>query len=548
MNIPYYPSIAGSFRWLTLLCVISIAAPCGWGAESDRPNILLIVADDLGYADLGCYGGDIETPNIDSIATSGLRFSRFHTASTCAPTRAMLLSGNDNHIAGMGAQNLVTEEWGYEGRLTDRIVPFSQLLKDAGYHTYMAGKWHLGKNPEDNPHQKGFEHSFALIPGAGNHYNAHGIVKSTPISTYTEDGKPADWKTGDYSTNFYTDKLIEYISDDASDDRPFFALATYTSPHWPLQVDEAYWRKYEGRYDEGYEVLKKRRLESLKQSGLISEYAVIPEAHERVKPWDSLSVAEQKMEARKMELYAGMVDNLDFNVGRLIQHLKSIGEFENTLIVFMSDNGAAADDWFYHKTRREYVRAHFNHDYENMGKADTFVSYGPQWAEAGSSPFRYFKGQATEGGMVAAMLMSGPGVEKRGDTYHGLATVMDMAPTFLEAAKTDYPKRYGGKMVHPMKGASMLPLVSGRSQTIHSPDYVFGFEQNEKAMLRKGDWKIVQTTAPFSRDSFTLHNLTDDLSESRDLREVNPEKYVEMLREWDTFAAEIRVQFPTPKP
>ena len=315
---------------------------------------------------------DIETPNIDYLATNGIRFSRFHTSPLCAPTRAMLLSGNDNHIAGIGRQGLQTSEFGYEGRLTNRVVTIPALLKNAGYHTYMAGKWHLGDTPESNPHQKGFEHSFVLIGGAANHYDDQGLSKNNPISHYTEDGKTAKWKEGNYSTDFYTDKLIEYIDLNKEDNKPFFAFAAYTSPHWPLQVDEKYWRKYEGRYDDGYEKLKERRLESLKKAGMIPENAVLPTSHKRVLSWDNLTIKEKMKESRKMELYAGMVDNLDHNIGRLIQHLKNIGEYENTLIVFMSDNGAdGRKDKF-----GPFIREHFNDDYEMMGKSNSFISYG----------------------------------------------------------------------------------------------------------------------------------------------------------------------------
>ncbi len=342
-----------------------------------RPNILLLVADDLGDADLGCYGGDIETPNIDNLAAAGLRFSRFYTSPLCAPSRAMLLSGNDNHIAGMGRQHLRTSEFGYEGMLTDRVATIPQVLRNAGYHTYMAGKWHLGM---DNPHLKGFEHSFVLIGGGANHYDDQGFMADTPVSLYTEDGQPARWEGGNYSTDFYTDKLIEYIDRHQGDRKPFFAYAAYTSPHWPLQVDESYWKKYAGRYDDGYEELKERRLESLKNAGMIPEDAVLPPNHEMVKPWDSLTAEEMKKESRKMELYAGMVDNLDLNIGRLIQHLKHIGEYENTLIVFISDNGAAAEDFYYHEYFGPFIREHFNDDYESMGKPNSFISSGPQWA------------------------------------------------------------------------------------------------------------------------------------------------------------------------
>ena len=267
-------------------------------------------------------------------------FSHFHTAPMCAPTRAMLLSGNDNHIAGMGGQGRVTKTFGYEGRLTDRIVPIPALLKEAGYHTYMAGKWHLGNQPESNPHQKGFERSFVLLPGAGNHYNNRSALGGGD-SRYTEDGDSTRWEDGRYSTDFYTDKLIAYIDQNKSDGQPFFALATYTSPHWPLQVDKKHWEKYKGRYDDGYEKLRERRLNSLKKAGIIPKETMLPPLHQSVFPWDSLSENEKHKEARKMELYAGMVDNLDYNIGRLIQYLKETGKYENTLFVFMSDNGAA---------------------------------------------------------------------------------------------------------------------------------------------------------------------------------------------------------------
>jgi len=416
------------------------------------------------------------------------------------------------------------------------------LLKNAGYHTYMAGKWHLGDTPESNPHQKGFEHSFVLIGGAANHYDDQGLSKNNPISHYTEDGKTAKWKEGNYSTDFYTDKLIEYIDLNKEDTKPFFAFAAYTSPHWPLQVDEKYWRKYEGRYDDGYEKLKERRLESLKKAGMIPENAVLPTSHKRVLSWDDLTIKEKMKESRKMELYAGMVDNLDHNIGRLIQHLKNIGEYENTLIVFMSDNGADARK---DKTG-PFFREHFNNDYEMMGKSNSFISYGAQWAEAGTSPFRYFKGFTTEGGMTAAMIISGPNVERTNEIDHGFVTLMDIAPTFYEVANTYYPKTFEGNEVYPLKGNSIMPLAMGKVDEVHSSDYVFSMEHNNWAMLRKGNWKITNIRRPFLPENFELYDLSKDLAELNDLRELEPEKYDELLKEWTKFSNDIKVQIPPP--
>lgn len=514
--------------------------------DSKLPNILLIVADDLGYADIGCYGGDIESPNLDMLASQGVRFSRFHAAPMCAPTRAMLLSGNDNHIAGMGSQSLHSDEFGYEGHLTDRIVTIPQLLRSSGYNTFMTGKWHLGMEPENNPHEKGFDRSFVNLRGAGNHYDDQGIFKETPIAQYTENGEPAKWPKGSYSTDFYTSKLIQFIESERKNERPFFAFAAYTSPHWPLQVDEEYWKKYEGKFDRGYEELRKERLESLKKAGMIPDDAVLPPLHPRVRPWDSLSREEQKMESRKMELYAGMVDNLDYNIGRLLDYLKDIGEYENTLVVFMSDNGAAAEDFYHDDHYGPFIRAHFNEDYERMGRSDSFISYGPQWAEAGSAPFTFFKGYATEGGMMAPMIISGPGVKRRNEINHGFLTLVDLAPTFYEIAGVAYPSRFLGRQIHPLKGESLIPFLKGSTARIHGEDYVFALEHRNFAMLHKGRWKITNIDRPFDKAKFKLYDLSTDLAELHDLKEQEPEIIKELLEEWDAFSQQIRMQVPTP--
>lgn len=532
------------FRVLIIpIFIISCSNQSSEKKDLKKPNIILLVADDLGYADLGSYGGNIETPNIDALALSGIRFSRFHTSPLCAPTRAMLLTGNDNHIAGMGNMLFRNNDFGYEGRLTDRIATVPALLRDAGYHTYMAGKWHLGRDSVSNPAAKGFEHSFVNLLGAGNHYDDTGFDPAFPITPYTEDGKPATWQKGNYSTDFYTDKIIEYIDINKNDDKPFFVFAAYTSPHWPLQVDEQYWKKYEGRYDEGYEKLREKRLVSLKNTGMIPKDAVLPPLNERVKPWNSLTKDEKKKEARKMELYAGMVDNLDHNIGRLVQHLKAIGQFENTLIVFMSDNGAAAEDFYYNDHFRPQLVKHFNDDYEDMGKPNSFISYGPQWAEAGTSPFRYFKGYTTEGGINTPMIITGPGIERKNEISDRFVTLMDIAPTFYELAGVQYPEVYNGHTIYPLKGNSLMNYASGKTNEVHSPEYVFALEHDNDAMIRKGDWKITNMITPFNEENFHLYNLSNDLAESRDLKNEKPEKYNELINEWRKFTKDIKVNF-----
>jgi arylsulfatase A-like enzyme len=510
-------------------------------------NILLIMADDLGYADLGSFGGDISTPNLDQLTKEGIRFSRFHTAPFCAVSRAMLLSGNFNHVAGMGSQDLVTGVPGYEGKLSDRIIPVPELLRSAGYHTYMAGKWHLGGMEGANPADKGFEKSFVTIEGGANHYSGRGIFTDAPISVYTENGERANWPEDAYSTDFYTDKLISYINADRKDGQPFFVFAAYTSPHWPLQVDSTYWKKYEGRYDAGYEVIREKRMESLIKAGMIPSTAKTPPLHPRVKPWDSLSPEEQKKEARKMELYAGMVENLDYNIGRLISNLKEIGQYENTLIVFLADNGAAAEDFYYHDYFGPFIQENYSDRFEDMGKENSFISYGPQWAEAGASPFKYYKGYTTEGGMNAPMIISGPGVSSQNQIDDQFLSIIDLAPTFYELAGITYPKTWRGKAIAGLAGSSLLPALKGNPKPVHDSTYVFGLEHQGRAMLRQGHWKLLNLESPFDVKNFTLHDLEKDISEQQDLKDTYPEKYKELLREWEKFSKQVGVVIPTPK-
>lgn len=511
-----------------------------------RPNILLIVADDMGYTDIGAFGGEIDTPNIDMLASSGLSFSNFHTAPMCAVTRAMLLSGNDNHIAGMGSQDLNSQAFGYEGHLTDRIVPLPALLQKAGYHTSMVGKWHLGTAPDHLPANKGFAQSFIIPEGVANHYSEKGWLARDPVSTYLENNKPVKWKEGDYSTDVYTSKIIEYIDNNKDSDKPFFAFAAYTSPHWPLQVDEAYWKKYEGKYREGYEVLRQNRFNSLKKLGLIAESAELPNTHESVKPWSTLSADEKLREERKMELYAGMVDNLDVNIGRIIDYLKQTNQFENTLIVFMSDNGAAANDFYYHPYFSEFLNANYTDAYAEMGKKDSFISYGPQWAEAGSAPFRYFKGYTTQGGITSPMLISGAMVKHKGNVTKTFTSLLDIAPTFYEYAQIDYPKSFLGKDVYPLKGASMASLLAQEAEYVHDANYVFAMEHRHNIVVRKGDWKLVNETKPFDPQNFALYNLAEDAGEQINLKDEFPLVYQDMLAHWQTYRLESQVQFPTP--
>ena len=512
----------------------------------ERPNILLIVADDLGYADLGVFGSDIDTPNIDALAAQGIVFTQFHTAVMCAPTRAMLMSGNNNHVAGMARQSthgiLGDEHPGYEAHLSDRIVPFPQLLLAGGYHTYMVGKWHLGDEVEHGPGVAGFERSYALSHGAGNHFNAIGFKEGG--SAYREDGKPVEWPEGRYSTALYTDKLIDYIELNHGDGKPFFAFAAYTSPHWPLQVPDEYLDLYAGHYDDGYDRLREQRFESLKAAGIIPDSSALPPRNEAIAIWDDLDRHEQRIESREMELYAAMVDNLDDHVGRLVEYLKKNDLYHNTLIVFMSDNGPAGGDFYNgepHEQFREYIREHHDNAYENMGKASSWVSYGPAWAEAGSAPFQRYKAFTREGGIAAAMIVSGMGVAESGVKNAQYLTVMDLAPTFLEIAGVEYPS---GGLVQAMRGESINALLAGNADAVHDENYLTVFSHRGRAYIRQGKWKMSTLEPPFDESDFELFDMELDPGESNNLTGAEPEKYQELLELWRVERKEMGIVLP----
>ncbi len=496
-----------------------------------RPNILLLVADDLGYADLGVHGSAIQTPSIDALAAEGTLFTQFHTAPYCAPTRAMLLSGNNNHVAGMARQHRRSLAGhsvpGYEASLSDRIAPLPRLLRDAGYHTYTVGKWHLGLTAETSPYAAGFTHSFNLLDGAGTHFDDIGFFEGG--STYWEDEDFSEYPVGRYSTEVYTDRLIEFIDSNKGDGKPFFAFAAYTSPHWPLQVPDEYLDLYAGQYDDGYDALRETNFEALKAAGIIPSDSALPPRNDAITPWSDLSAEQQKRESRKMELYASMVDNLDDHIGRLIAYLKEENLYDNTLIVFMSDNGAAGEDFYNEGPFTEYIQAHFDNAYEKMGTAASFVSYDDPWAEAGSAPFMRRKGYSRQGGIVAPMVMAGPGVARSGAIDPVYVTVMDLAPTFLDVAGADYPD---DDSVRPMLGESMKDFLADETDAVHSADYVTTLYHAGRAFLRKGDWKISNLEPPFDEGDFELFDLSTDPGETNNLAEIHEDKYEELIEAW----------------
>ena len=522
-------SLCGCRWWM--IGVVALSACAVPISPDPRPNILLIVADDLGYADLGAYGSDIRTPNIDALAREGMLFTQFHTSPLCAPTRAMLLSGNNNHVAGVGRMNATGPVQlhlpGYETHLSNRIAPLPRLLSKAGYHTYTAGKWHLGNEKEYSPTAAGFERSFNLMHGGANHFNSVGFGEG--VSLYREDGREVPWPNGAYSTDLYTDRLIEFIDAKRNDGRPFFAFAAFTSPHWPLQVPEQDLDLYAGRYQEGYDRLREERFASLQKAHIVPEGSTLPPRNPGVRPWSELPPDQQRIESRKMQLYAAMVENLDRHVGKLIDHLKTAGLYEKTIIIFMSDNGAAGEDFFYVGPFRNFLQSHYDNSYENMGRPTSFISYGPQWAEAGSAPFSRYKGYSREGGIVAPMIIAGAGVSSHGVLNRSYVTVMDIAPTLLQIANAKYPV---DGSVRPMLGETMVPLLSGTASAVHDSTYVTTLYHAGHAFIRQGRWKLSNLEPPFDESEFQLFDIESDPGETTNLAAVERERFMTLIRLW----------------
>jgi arylsulfatase len=519
-------------------------------AKDMRPNILLVVVDDMGFSDIGPFGGEVRTPTLDALAKSGIRFSDFHTSVACSPTRSMLLSGTDNHLAGMGTQAEATfpnqeGKLGYEGHLSDRVVSIATLLRDAGYFTAMAGKWHLGEQIENDPYNRGFQKTYTLLEGGASHFDDEGMMYANYSPTYRENGVRVHVPRGFYSSEFYTDKIMEYI-DSRDDEKPFFAYLSFTAPHDPLHVPDEWLDKYKGRYDKGYEALRKERLSSLKKLGFIPEDTV-PFPHLAMIPdWEKLSQEQKKIEAREMELYSAMIDNIDHHLGRLFKHLKKTGAYENTLVIFFSDNGANGTEMHqYPGTDKAWVDRNSDNQYKNMGRQFSRIGPGPAWAQVSMTPYRLFKGFTTEGGIRTPLIISGPGVAGKGGQNDAFAHVMDISATILDAAGVDHPgTSYKGRKVESLRGRSMMKVLNGKSDFVYDNDTAVSWEMLGFRAVRKGDFKLVWLPKPFGNDDWQLYDLAIDPAEMNDLSKNQPKLRKEMMGIWKQYSKDVGVVLP----
>ncbi|CAM1507517.1 Fc.00g071580.m01.CDS01 [Cosmosporella sp. VM-42] len=552
--------------------------------ESKRPNFLVIVADDLGFSDIGSFGSEINTPNLDKLSKNGLRFTDFHAAAACSPSRAMIMTGTDHHIAGLG--NLI--EWtnvsgqndptgkmstnvqrgmpGYEGYLNERVAALPEILRDAGYETLMSGKWHLGLTPERSPKVRGFNRSFAHLPACSNHYayepQLQEVGEQSPefltmsvIALHSEDGEyvkklPEGW----YSSHGYGDKMLQYLKDwkEDDDDKPFFAYLPFTAPHWPLQAPQELIKKYRGVYDDGPEALRQKRLQRLKDLGMIpQDVEPHPVVADEVKEWEELTDEERKHSCRAMEVFAGMVEAIDVNVGKVVDYLEETGELDNTFVCFLSDNGAEGAAYeaypIVQGSMIQHLKTYYDNSLDNLGNGNSFIWYGPRWAQAATAPSRLYKAYTTEGGVRVPFLMKPPAnffdqSIARDSITSQFATVMDLAPTILDMAGVKHPApTYQGREVVAMRGKSMVPYLTNTQPRIHAEDFIQGWETCGRAACRKGDWKIVFIPKPKGPERWQLYNLAQDPGEVHDLSEQEPERLQALIKLWDQYVLETGV-------
>ena len=540
-------------------------------SAADQPNIVLIVVDDMGYTDIGAFGSEIRTPNVDALANAGIKLTNFHSSPQCAPTRAMLLSGADNHKAGMGSMfrsSMIEEDYGdrtgYERHLHPRVATLPERLGDAGYHTYMTGKWHVGGTPELAPVRRGFDRSFALITGSSSHF---GFPTINPTTSFRADGELLESLPDDfYSTITYTDKIIEFIDSNQGDGKPFFAYLALTAPHWPLQVPPEYLDRNRGRYDAGYDALRAERVERAEKLGVIPH--VDPGLFDPVGPdWNELSERERKDSARRMELYATMMEILDENVGRLVAYLRDTGEFDNTLFFFMSDNGAEADSETESLTFARQIRnsGYVDNSFDNYGNNTSWINLGPGWAQAATAPYRLHKGFMTEGGHRVTSFVFHPSLANTGAIDDRYLTVVDLMPTFLDLASAEFDaSTVRGRKVQSMDGRSFASIFEGSKQPVYGPDDVIARELHGQRELRRGKWKLVWEQRPINMAwydeyperwrSWQLYNLEQDPSEQHDLAAKEPELTAELATLWEQWAEEndvmttVTAKWPPPAP
>ena len=519
-----------------------------------RPNIVFLLADDLGYTDIAPYGSEVNTPTLAALADTGIRFSNFHTAANCAPSRAMLLTGVSNHLAGVpNIPEMLSPEQklaeNYQGVLGDNVVTIATLLEDAGYHTYMAGKWHLGSESNKLPSRRGFERTVALMDSGADNWEQRPYLPIYEAANWFADGERFDLPEDFYSSRFLIDKTIEFIASNLADGQPFFAYVPFQAVHMPVQAPQEYIDQYLGAYDAGWDALREARLARAVEVGLLP--AKVPMTRmDTTGDWDALSDARKQYESKRMAVYAGMIEAMDHNIGRLVAYLQTQGELDNTIFVFTSDNGAEGSGPVDPLTGPNSIlpaSMGYSTDYETLGLKGSFNSIGPGFTSAAASPLAFYKFYTGEGGLRVPLIVSGKPLGDTPKQTDAFAWATDIAATILALAKVNSPEaRYGGRPVQPMTGQDLTPLMRGEVDRVYGEEEAVGYELAGQAALFRGDFKIVRNLPPLGDGQWRLFNIVRDPGETLDLTREDPERLQTMLSAYEVFEAENKVE-PLPK-
>ncbi|MEY4377314.1 MAG: Arylsulfatase [Pseudomonadota bacterium] len=521
------------------------AAATAPSAAPQRPNIVVLVADDWGFTDVGAFGGEMATPNLDALARRGVRFSNFHASASCSPTRAMLLTGVDNHRNGVGnmRETIPQEHLGRPGYLTvldHNVVTVASRLQAAGYRTYAAGKWHVGHADYNLPPARGFTHSLIQADsGSDNWETGQRYLGLTDHVNWYEDGRPAKLPEDYYSSQYFVDRMLGYLRADAATPaaaQPFFAYVAFQANHLPVQAPPEFRDHYRGRYAAGWEAVRAERARRAVALGVLP--ADIALGHTpTASAWSSLSEKKQAFAARNMEVYAGMAEAMDYHVGRLIDYLRAAGQLDNTVFVFLSDNGPEGSDPYDQFAGWLWLQTQYSRDPARLGEKGTYGVIGPGWATAAAGPLAGYKFYGTEGGIRVPLIIAGvPGVVP-GSVQPAFTRVMDLAPTLLELAQLPVSvAQWQGQPVEPVAGRSLLPVLQGKAQAVYGDNEPVGFELSGNAALYKGRYKLGKVLPPMGDGAWHLYDLTADPGETRDLAAALPEKFLELQQDYAAYA------------
>ena len=517
-------------RLLFILFVVTFLPIQANLIASERPNIIVILTDDMGFSDLGCYGGEIATPNLDRLAKNGIRFNQFYNTARCCPTRACLLTGLYQHQAGIGHMTGNSGHPSYQGYLNDNCVTIAEVLRDAGYHTLCAGKWHVGSQRGKWPLDRGFDKYFGCPTGGGFYFRNTMQSKKRILTLGNEE---VGFPEGEYVTDLFTDYALQFVDEAAQSDRPFFLYLPHIAPHWPLQAKPEDIEKYAGRYEQGWDRIRAQRYQRQLDLGIVSPQWGKSDRSPAASAWDGLDEDTRQDLSHRMAVYAAQIDSIDQNVGRIISLLKRHEAFENTVIMFVSDNGCSAEGGAGGFRRGDVSAA--------IGTDASYASAGLEWANVSDTPFRKFKSHTHEGGISTPMIVHWPdAIEPANASGSGrietaVGHVLDLMPTCVELANADYPETRAGAEIWPMEGRSLVPTLLGRPSARQQPLF---WEHEGNRAVRDGDWKLVAS----HKGRWELYNLANDRAEMHDLSAEQLEIVSKLSQAWNQWAARCGVQ------